>query len=77
METPLFCKEAAMTPQVMCKRIKGGRLYECSIETASGKLGRRHQACKELLYDYNHTGPGAGERRIEILRRFGAYSRRL
>ena len=66
-----------MTPEEVSEIIKGGRLYECSIETASGKLGRRHQACKELLYDYNHTRPGAGERRTEILRRFGVYSRRL
>lgn len=57
-----------MTPEEVSKIIKGGGLYECSVETASEALDRRHQACRELLYDYNHTRPGEGERRTGILR---------
>lgn len=55
-----------MTPEEI---IKGGGLYPCSLETADPELDRRHQACKELLCDYNQTRPGEGELRTEILRR--------
>ena len=46
------------------ERIHGQKLYFCNDET----LMKEQAACLEILYDFNQTRPGEGEKRTALLR---------
>ena len=55
-----------MTPEEI---IKSGALYPCTLENEDISLAQKRNACKELLYNFNHTRPNEQKRRDTILRK--------
>ena len=51
------------------EKMKSGALYDCSMESVPHELQEKADACKELLYNFNHSRPGETEKRTEILQK--------
>ncbi len=51
------------------EKMKSGELYDCSLDAIPDDLNRRLYACKELLYDFNHSRPSEVEKRADILKK--------
>lgn len=53
-----------MEMKEILERMHGQKLYFCNDET----LMKEQAACLEILYDFNQTRPGEGEKRTALLR---------
>lgn len=47
----------------LLEKMKNGELYDCSFEAIPEELDRKLYACKELIYDFNHSRPREVQRR--------------
>ncbi len=50
------------------EKMKSGEPYDCSPEAMGDALNDKLAACKEMLYDFNHSRPSEGEKRDGLLR---------
>ena len=51
------------------EKMKSGELYDCSASAVPEELDQKLSACKELLYDFNHSRPSEQRYREEIIRK--------
>ena len=51
------------------EKMNSGELYDCSLEALPEELEKKLNACKELIYDFNHSRPREIQYREEIIRK--------
>lgn len=51
------------------EKMKNGELYDCSLDAIPTTLDQKQRACKDLLYDFNHSRPSEVETREEIIKK--------